>query len=69
MLAEGASENTRRSYATALRYWECWFGLRYGRPLDLPVAPAVVVQFVVDHAARATSEGLMTEMPASVETA
>ncbi|MEG1833977.1 MAG: site-specific integrase [Burkholderiaceae bacterium] len=69
LLAEGASENTRRSYATALRYWECWFGLRYGRPLDLPVAPAAVVQFVVDHAARATSEGLMTEMPASVETA
>ena len=67
LLAEGASENTRRSYASALKYWESWFELRYGQVLSLPVAPAVVVQFVVDHAARASAEGLVTEMPAEVE--
>jgi integrase len=47
----GESENTRRSYRQALRYWLAWFELRYGRDLTLPVHPATVAQFVVDHAA------------------
>jgi integrase len=47
---EGESENTRRSYHQALRYWLAWFELRYGRELTLPVHPATVAQFVVDHA-------------------
>jgi integrase len=29
LLAEGESENTIRSYQTALRYWAAWFSLRY----------------------------------------
>lgn len=47
--AAGESENTRTAYRTALRYWLAWFGLRYGQPLALPVHPATVLQFVVDH--------------------
>jgi len=46
----GESENTRRSYRQALRYWLAWFEIRYGRDLALPVHPATVAQFVVDHA-------------------
>lgn len=46
----GESENTRRSYRQALRYWLAWFELRYGRDLTLPLHPASVAQFVVDHA-------------------
>jgi integrase len=56
LLTEGESANTRASYASALRYWVAWFGLRYGRIFDaaqdLPTAPATVVQFIVDHAQR-----------------
>ncbi len=56
LLTEGESANTRASYASALRYWVAWFGLRYGRTFDatqdLPAAPAAVVQFIVDHAQR-----------------
>jgi hypothetical protein len=28
-LAEGESDNTLRSYQSALRYWLAWFWLRY----------------------------------------
>jgi len=47
--AAGESANTRTAYRTALRYWLAWFELRYGMALALPVHPATVVQFVVDH--------------------
>lgn len=47
--AAGESQNTRTAYRTALRYWLAWFELRYGMALALPVHPATVVQFVVDH--------------------
>lgn len=46
---EGESENTRRSYRQALRYWLAWFQIRYGRELQLPVHVATCAQFVVDH--------------------
>jgi site-specific recombinase XerC len=49
ILDAGESENTRTAYRTALRYWLAWFELRYGAELGLPVHPATVVQFVVDH--------------------
>ena len=42
ILAEGASANTTRSYASALRYWAAWFRGRYGVPLTLPVPPLTV---------------------------
>ena len=58
ILAEAASANTTRSYATALRYWAAWFQGRFGQPLRLPVPDAAVVQFVVDHLARRTKAGL-----------
>jgi integrase len=35
-----------------MRYWCAWYAARYGQALALPVPVAVVVQFIVDHAAR-----------------
>jgi len=52
ILAEAASANTARSYASALRYCAAWYQGRYGRPLALPLPEAVVIQFIVDHLAR-----------------
>jgi integrase len=46
---EGHSRNTARTYRTALQYWGAWHVLRYGAPIEGPVAPAVVIQFIVDH--------------------
>ncbi|WP_213956918.1 site-specific integrase [Variovorax sp. dw_954] len=52
LLREGESANTRASYASAMRYWCAWFAARYGQALQLPVPVPVVIQFIVDHAAR-----------------
>src|SRR4030095_707263 len=52
LLREGESANTRTAYASAMRYWCAWYAARYGQALTLPVAVAVVIQFIVDHAAR-----------------
>ena len=69
LLAEGESENTVRSYQAALRYWAAWFRLRYGRPLFFPVPPAVVIQFIVDHAERTVGGKLKSELPAVADQA
>lgn len=69
LMDEGESENTVRSYRSALQYWAAWFGLRYGRQLALPVPASVVLQFLVDHSQRKTSTGLQTELPESVDEA
>ncbi|MDB5956368.1 MAG: putative integrase [Ramlibacter sp.] len=53
----GESENTRRGYRQALRYWLAWFQIRYGRALQLPVHVATVAQFIVDHAETAPGAG------------
>jgi integrase len=53
----GESENTRRTYRRALRYWLAWFRVRYGQDLSLPVHVATVAQFVVDHAESAPGAG------------
>lgn len=49
--ADAKSDNTDRSYATAARYWQAWFLLRYRVPLSLPVSPAAVLRFIIDHVA------------------
>ena len=69
LLAEGESENTIRSYQTALRYWAAWFSLRYRQPISLPVAANVVIQFIVDHAQRKTADGLASELPLALDRA
>lgn len=69
LLREGESANTLASYRSALRYWAAWFNLRYGRPIALPLAPSVVLQFVVDHAQRTTETGLAHELPAELDAA
>ncbi|CAN7771890.1 hypothetical protein LJR175_007548 [Variovorax sp. LjRoot175] len=68
---EGESANTRASYASAMRYGCAWYAARYGRALRLPVP--VVIQFIVDHAARKADEdseaGLVSELPPDVDQA
>jgi len=46
---EGQSRNTARTYRTALQYWGAWHALRYGAPIEGPVPPSAVIQFIVDH--------------------
>lgn len=67
LLAEAASANTTRSYATALRYWAAWFQGRFGAAISLPVPEATVVQFVVDHLARRGKAGLAWELPEALD--
>jgi len=70
LLRAGESENTLRSYRSALRYWAAWFALRYQQRIALPVTEATVVQFIVDHALRPGSDGTLTsELPADVDAA
>lgn len=70
LLRQGESENTLRSYRSALRYWAAWFALRYGQPIALPVPEAAVLQFVVDHAERQEAGGRMvSELPAALDQA
>lgn len=52
LIRQGQSTNTRVSYEGAMRYWQAWFAARYGQELKWPVPVPVVVQFIVDHAAR-----------------
>ncbi|WP_416052588.1 site-specific integrase [Cupriavidus basilensis] len=66
---EGESANTVASYRSALRYWAGWFALRYGQPIALPLQPAVIIQFVVDHATRTTSRGPVSELPPAIDAA
>ncbi|HSD40083.1 MAG TPA: site-specific integrase [Rhodocyclaceae bacterium] len=67
LIAEGESAHTTRSYRAALRYWAAWFAMRFGCSLSLPVAPAVVMQFVVDHVQRRSDQGLQQELPAAID--
>jgi len=70
LLRQGESENTLRSYRSALRYWAAWFALRYRQPIALPVPEAAVIQFIVDHAERLDADGRpVTEMPPSLDQA
>src|SRR5690554_5695200 len=70
LLAEAAAANTTRSYASALRYWAGWHAARYGIELALPVPEATVLQFVVDHVQRRSTEGeLAWELPPAVDQA
>ncbi|WPC65148.1 site-specific integrase [Rhodoferax ferrireducens] len=69
LLREGESQNTLASYRSALRYWAAWYGIRYGRQIDLPVPTACVLQFIVDHAQRTTDKGLVSELPAEIDQA
>ena len=69
LLAEGESENTVRSYQTALRYWAAWFWLRYRQPIALPVPVAAIQQFIVDHVQQRTPMGLETSLPRAIDQA
>lgn len=61
LVKAGDSDNTMRSYRSALHYWSAWYALRFRRPLGLPVPAPAVLQFVVDHAP--AGEGESGPMP------
>jgi integrase len=68
LLKEGESANTRRSYASALRYWVAWFRLRYRAALALPLPVPAVLQFLVDHVERTADDGsLVHDLPAAID--
>lgn len=69
LLREGESENTLTSYRSALRYWAAWYGIRYGKQIELPVPTPCVLQFIVDHAQRSTENGLVSELPLEIDQA
>lgn len=69
LLKEGESPNTRRAYQSALRYWAAWYIARYGQRIRLPVPPAVVVQYLLDHIARTRRGELVTELPKALDEA
>lgn len=67
ILLAGESENTRRSYRSALRYWSAWAQARYGNALALPVPTTLVVQFIVDHVARGPRGAPTSELPPDID--
>ena len=84
LMREGESANTRASYGSAMRYWAAWYAARYGDVLRMPVPVPVVIQFIVDHAARkadardpdgegglltGSATGLVSELPPDVDQA
>nr|WP_315491521.1 site-specific integrase [uncultured Rhodoferax sp.] len=69
LLREGESKNTQMSYRSALRYWAAWYGMRYGRQIQLPVPVPCVLQFIVDHAERYADKGLVSELPHQIDQA
>ena len=76
LMREGESANTRASYGSAMRYWAAWYAARYGDALRMPVAVPVVIQFLVDHAARKADgkdtncgADLVSELPPEVDQA
>lgn len=70
LLRQGESENTLRSYRSALRYWAAWYALRYRRPIALPVPVTAMLQFIVDHAQRHDADGrLVSELPTAIDEA
>ena len=69
LLREGESKNTQASYRSALRYWAAWYGWRYGDQIQLPLSVPCVLQFIVDHAERTNSQGLVYELPAVIDQA
>lgn len=67
ILIAGQAANTLRSYRSAMRYWCAWYQSRYASVLSLPVTPAVVVQFIVDHLARGSVDAPVCELPKDID--
>ena len=67
ILVAGQSENTIRSYRSALRYWCAWAQARYRQTLTMPVSVPVVVQFLVDHLARGSADQAKCELPQDID--
>lgn len=70
LIAAAQAPNTVARYESAIGYWCSWVLARYGCPLQLPVPPATVIQFVVDHVRRPEPDGqLVHDLPLAVDQA
>lgn len=69
ILIAGEAVNTRRSYESAVRYWNGWSLARYGMRLPLPVPETMVIQFIVDHVGRLRGGEVVSELPAAIDQA
>lgn len=69
LLREGESENTVKSYQSAMRYWAGWYQFRYGQSIALPLSVGTVLQFIADHAQRSTPDGIRSELPENIDQA
>jgi integrase len=65
------ADNTITAVKSSIRYWAGWFRIRYGRPLEAPVHPATVRQFVLDHVGEKSPDGksLVSCMPQQIDEA
>ncbi|MFC5606092.1 site-specific integrase [Variovorax soli] len=68
LMRQGEAKNTQASYRSALRYWCAWYALRYGAALTLPLPVPVMIQFIVDHAARQPEDTATPSAAASATT-
>lgn len=64
---EAKSDETKRSYRTAQRYFETWYGLRFESTPRYPFKPEVVLTFVTDHVESKVNGKLATTMPKEVD--
>jgi len=69
VLAQGASQNTVRSYRTTLAYWQAWHWLRFRARLTMPLTVGTIETFVFDHMPRLSdpTDALATTLPADVD--
>lgn len=66
----GGSENTERSYTTAMTYWASWFEARFRMPFPehQPLDVHVIQQFILDHFQRLADGKLIHDLPLEVDT-
>lgn len=69
LVREGSADNTVAAYQAAMRYWEAWYGMRYGDALPWPVPETVVLQFVADHLEHQSARGMVHDLPRAVDEA
>ncbi|MBU4610197.1 site-specific integrase [Achromobacter sp. GG226] len=69
LVREGSADNTVAAYQAAMRYWEAWYGMRYGGALPWPVPETVVLQFVADHVEHQSARGMIHDLPKAIDEA
>jgi len=49
IIQAGIAKSTLRAYKRDLRYFDAWYNIAMGKPLQYPVAKETVIQFILDH--------------------